>query len=180
MDLTIFQLEFIKIILKNVYMILKRISLMNAVLIFSHGVCFLHQGQEIGLSKNGVYNSYNAGDEINSFKIDVLDQRFNMAKFVSEAISLKKELKLNYATVEELKNNINYENFYGRAIFTYKNVVDYQEIKIIINPVNEPIQLSLNEYYRIIFNEYGRINKEFYAQNVMINGISMLILVKEK
>ncbi len=158
---------------------LKRISLLNATLIFSYGVCFLHSGQEIGLSKKGVYNSYNAPDEINGFDVEVLDKRFDMAKFVSEAIALKKKYPFfNYASREEIKENVKYENYYNRAIFTLVNQEPFKEVKIIINPLNEPIQLSLDSYYSVIFNEYGNI-KDYYAQNLTINGISLVIIVKE-
>lgn len=158
---------------------LKRICLLNATLIFSYGVCFIHSGQEIGLSKKGVYNSYNASDEINGFDVEVLDKRFDMAKFVSEAIALKKKYPFfNFASKEEIKENVKYENYYNRAIFTLVNQKPFKEVKIIINPLNEPIQLSLDSYYSVIFNEYGNI-KDYYAQNLTINGISLVIIVKE-
>lgn len=166
---------------ENEQKILKRISLMNATLIFSFGVTFIHSGQEIGQDKKGIYNSYNSGDEINGFNVELLDKRFDMARFVSQALQLKKELKCFYLnSKEEIKANVSYINYYNRAIFTFKNVLDYQELKIFINPIDEPIQYHLDGYYRLMFNEYGRITKDFFVQNITINGISLVIISKDK
>lgn len=153
---------------------LKRINLVNVALIFSCGVNFIHSGQEIGLSKKGVYNSYNSGDEINGFDTTVLDKRFYMAKIVSEAISLKKSLSVfNLDDAEKIKNCIRYENYHGRVIFSYND-----EIKVIINPLDEPIQIDLHSYYKVLFNEYGKIDKDFFVQTFTLNGVSLVVLKK--
>ncbi len=159
---------------------LKRINLLNAGLIFSYGICFIHSGQEIGLSKNGVYNSYNSGDAINQFNVDVLDKRFNMAKFVKEAIELKKSLPcFNLALKDDLEKNVQTEIVFGRVIVTIYNARPYEKIKIIFNPTNEIFTYQLDSYYQVLFNEYGKIDKDFYVQNVIVNDISMMIMAKK-
>ena len=50
---------------------------------------------------------------------------------------------------------------------------------MIINPSNESFNFDLGDYYRVIFNEYGRITGDYYVQNLSLNGISLIILVKE-
>lgn len=159
---------------------LKRINLMNVVNVLSIGVAFIHAGQEIGLSKKGVYNSYNSGDEFNSFDTEVLDARFKMASIMKDAIALKKEFKFfNYSSKDDISLKIRIDNVNGRSIITYLECEKYKEVKMIINPSNESFNFDLGDYYRVIFNEYGRITGDYYVQNLSLNGISLIILVKE-
>lgn len=160
---------------------LKRISLLNIVNVFSYGVCFLHCGQEIGLSKKGNYNSYNSGDEYNSFDIEVLDKRFNMVNILKSAIELKKKYYFfRFSKSEEISSKIVSETCYGRTIFTILDAEPFKCVKIIINPSNEPFQYELDEYYRVLFNEFGMITDDFYVKNVTINGISLVVIALEK
>lgn len=160
---------------------LKRITLMNIVNVLSVGVAFIHSGQEIGLSKKGVYNSYNSGDDINSFDVEVLDKRIGMVNILKDAIALKKKYTFfNMSNIDEISSKIMSETCYGRTIFTILDADPFRSVKIIINPSNEPFQYDLNEYHRVLFNEFGMITDDFYARNVTVNGISIMILALEK
>ncbi len=160
---------------------LKRINLLNAVTIFSYGVTFLHSGEEIGLSKKGVSNSYDAGDAINSFDTEILDKRFEMARFVKEAIALKKEYDFfSYKTKEEIAAHVLYENIEGRIIFTIQNADPYEKVKIVVNPLKDPFTVDLNDYYQVLFNNSGRITKDFFVNHALINGISLSIFALKK
>ena len=160
---------------------LKRINLLNAVTIFSYGVTFLHSGEEIGLSKKGVSNSYDAGDAINSFDTEILDKRFEMARFVKEAIALKKEYDFfSYKTKEEIAAHVLYENIEGRIIFTIQDADPYEKVKIVVNPLKDPFTVDLNDYYQVLFNNSGRITKDFFVNHALINGISLSIFALKK
>ncbi len=159
---------------------LKRINLLNAVVIFSYGVPFIHSGEEIGLSKKGITNSYNSGDKINSFDVEVLDSRFSMAKFLKEAIELKKEYAFfAYDSKEEIASHVSYETKDGRIIFTIKDAKPFKEVKIIVNPLKDVFTIPLGDYYRVLFNLSGRITQEFYVNHLTMNGISLMILALE-
>lgn len=159
---------------------LKRINLLNAVTIFSYGVSFLHCGEEIGLSKKGITNSYNSGDNINSFDVEVLDERFYMAKYCKEAIELKKEYDFfSFSSKEDIQKYVQFENNKGRIIFTIKKADPFKEVKLIINPLNEPFAVTLNDYYRVLFNGLGRITQDFYVNYLTVNNISLIVLALE-
>ena len=158
----------------------KRINLLNAVTIFSYGISFIHSGEEIALSKKGITNSYNSGDNINSFDLEILDKRFFMAKYVKEAIELKKEYDFfSYDTKSELQKHIQYENQNGRIIFTILDADPFREVKLIINPLNEPFVITLKDYYRVLFNVSGRITQDFYVNHLTLNNISLIVLALE-
>ena len=70
---------------------LKIVENANAAIAFSIGIPFFHMGQEIGLTKYGEDNTYNKGDYYNMFDYRLLDQRMEMSKRLSEAISIRKK-----------------------------------------------------------------------------------------
>ena len=53
---------------------LLRVSFANEIVLYSLGIPFFHAGQEIGLSKKGEGNTYNAGDSLNQFKYSLLKE----------------------------------------------------------------------------------------------------------
>ena len=72
---------------------LKTVLGATASVIFALGIPFIHAGQEIGLSKCGLDNTYNAGDKYNQFDYSLLDERFEMSLEVAKAIALRKKLR---------------------------------------------------------------------------------------
>ena len=61
--------------------------------LMSLGVPFIHMGQEIGLTKFGEENSYNKGDKFNQMDYRLLDERFDMAMRIAEAIKLRRNTR---------------------------------------------------------------------------------------
>ncbi|MBE6127008.1 MAG: type I pullulanase [Erysipelotrichaceae bacterium] len=72
---------------------LRLVEAINAAVIFSIGIPFIHMGQEIGLTKYGEDNTYNKGDHFNQMDYALLDKRFDMSKRLAEAIKLRKNLR---------------------------------------------------------------------------------------
>ena len=60
--------------------------------LLSFGVPFLHAGQEIGLSKKGLENTYNKGDEYNRFDYSLLPSRSWMVEKIRKFIEMRKRL----------------------------------------------------------------------------------------
>lgn len=163
---------------------LKRIKLINVVTLLSLGIPFIHMGQEIGLSKNNVHNSYNAGDLINQFNYDILDQREEMYRFFKDAIKLKRKYSfLRLENKETICKCIDFVTLGNGALLINidgKDVSDeFSNIKIFINPSLDSTSYDLDDYYHIIFNEAGLISTPLYAKHLMINGLTCLICVKE-
>ena len=65
---------------------LLRVSFANELVLYSLGIPFFHAGQEIGLSKKGEGNTYNAGDSLNQFKYSLLKERSFMLDAFKKAV----------------------------------------------------------------------------------------------
>ena len=59
---------------------LKIVEAVNAAVLLSFGIPFIHAGQEIGASKWGEDNTYNKGDSYNKFSYRLLDERYDMVE----------------------------------------------------------------------------------------------------
>lgn len=159
--------------------LLKRINLLNSALVLSFGIPLIHAGQEIGLSKKGVYNSYNSNDEINKFDYDLMDQRMNMVRYIQDVINIRKKyscFRLN--DKEYISNNIKLIDLdKGGLLIEYYNVKELSNGKliIIINPSKDPIFTELDRDIRIIFNENGYLNEGVIARGIQASPISLTI-----
>ena len=163
--------------------LLKRINLLNSAVILSFGVPLLHAGQEIGLSKKGVYNSYNSPDEINQFDYDVMDNRMTMVKYLQDIISIRKKYSCfrnndkNY--IQNSIKTTNLDN--GGLLIEYNDVKELNDGKIFIifNPSFNPIFHELEDDVRVIFNENGYLNEGVVVRGVQASPISLTIGLKE-
>ncbi len=165
--------------------IFKHIKLINAVNILSFGVPFFHAGQEIGLSKNGDHNSYRSGDEINSFKWNLVDQRESLYKYFKELVELKKTYSfLRCNKKEDIENLISFQDEENGCLsIIYKDkklIAPLEDFRIVINPTKNRIEIALDDYYKVIFNESGKITSDCFAQYLSVNGLSLVVLIKTK
>lgn len=164
--------------------LLRRIKLINASVMLSCGVPFFHMGQEIGLTKFGEGNSYKSGDKINQFRYNTLDEREDLYHFFIDLVSLRKEMKfLRLRTKEEIENTMEFQSEnYGVLKVRYKNpqaIYPYKDVLIYINPTQQTFDTDLDDYYKILFNESGRISSNLYAQHLIVNPLSLIICVRE-
>ena len=163
---------------------LKRASLITQVVLLSHGVPFIHMGQEIGLSKFGEHNTYNLGDRFNQFDYSKMEDRKWMVKSINDCIKIRKQfdfLRINDA--ELIKNSIEFENIDNCGlVIKYINkqlIKPYSEFKIIINPSYKTTYYDLGDYYQVLYNEAGIMKDELYSQSLMINPLTLVIVVKK-
>ena len=156
---------------------LRRIKLINACTILSLGVPLIHAGQEVGLSKNGVCNSYNSGDAINGFRYDIAANRKDMIKYLNDIIRLKKYFSCFYLDrKEDIVSNIEFEDLQNGAVAIKLNDNERKcKVIVIVNPSDATVKYQFDKYYRIIFNEAGLLESETYSQLVLVNGITMLV-----
>lgn len=162
---------------------LKRVKLINAVTVLCYGVPFIHMGQEIGLSKNGQGNTYNAGDELNHFNYNILDERESLYRFFKDVVSIKKDysfLRLNDKDI--IRQYVSFNNEYNgclRIQISQKELIaPYSDVRIYINPTRNSISVDLDDYYQVLFNEAGRIVNPLYSQHLTINGLTLVLCVK--
>ena len=124
---------------------LKRISFANQIVLYSFGVPFFHAGQEIGLSKKGNGNTYNAGDALNRFDYSLLKERSFMLDEFKKAVEMRKKIKIFHEVNMDIvdKNTDIYDLEKNGVLLTFKTRVgndkSYQRINILINPSDEAI-----------------------------------------
>lgn len=160
---------------------LRRVKFANALTIFSLGVPFIHMGQEIGLSKCLLDNTYNV-PKVNNMDWDLVEERSEMVAFLSEAIELRKSMglykaqttsELESVTINHLENGlITIEIKDPKLLFN-----GYKEGLFVINPTDQNINLELKDYYMICFGNNGKGKDESYSKNFIACNLSIEFLV---
>ena len=160
---------------------LQRVKFANALTILSLGVPFIHMGQEIGLSKCLLDNTYNV-PKVNNMDWDLVDARDDMVKYMADLIHVRKKFGLyKISSVSELQDvNISYlEN--GLITIEIKNAKyihgDYKEALFVINPTTETKTLELKDYYRVYLGANGRTKDESYSKNFISADLTVQILL---
>lgn len=162
------------------------LKLVNSCILYAFGIPFLHAGQEIGLSKKMRDNTYNAGDEFNKFRYDVLDERFDLAQYASSLIQSRKDFRFLFKDLQDANNiekNNEFVNLENGAVGVKIKVSSYDisEIYCIFNPTNKNISVDLGGYYLVNVGKCGYLkNSEIYTQNVIIDAFSSNIFIKKK
>lgn len=120
-------------------MILRRIVFANAFLLFSFGVPFVHQGQEIGLSKGGHPNTYNEV-KINNMRWDLVDERMEMVNQFKAQVYLRLN-SMPYLFLDDPKDIekvftvTQWDNGVMCLESTNKELLkDYSKIMLLVNP----------------------------------------------
>lgn len=162
---------------------LRRVTLINEVIMLSYGIPFIHMGQEVGLTKYRMHNSYCSGDKYNQFDYQKLTDRKWMVKCMNDIIQIRKMHSfLRYENKEDLKGLFRFENLdNGGLLIDFideEKIAPYKNFKIFINPSTRTIYYNLQEYYQVLFNEAGRLKDEMYSQSLMINGLTVVIVAK--
>ncbi|MFA5421524.1 MAG: type I pullulanase [Bacilli bacterium] len=162
---------------------LARIKMINAAVLTSYGVPFIHMGQEIGLSKKNHQNTYKAGDDYNKMRYDVLDERFAMFKYVQDAIKLRKSLTfLQEADLDRIERSVSFEDLDNNALKISYDLCGYRSafkaFSIFINPSSETLYYDLDDYHQVLFASGGNVlSSGTYTQHVMIKGRGFIILI---
>ena len=159
---------------------LQRVKFANAMTLLSVGVPFIHMGQEIGLSKCMLDNTYNV-PKVNNMDWDLVESRQEMVKFMRELIKVRKMIPLfKVNKISELENvNINYlEN--GLITIEVKDpkllLPGFKEGLMIINPSEKTKTIELKDYYQIFFDSNGICEGEAYAKNFLVADLCVAIL----
>ncbi len=161
---------------------LRRVKFANALTVFSIGVPFIHMGQEIGMSKCLLDNTYNV-PKVNNMDWDLVKEREDMVRFLSDAISLRKKLNL-YKTqyINEL-DSVNIKHLENGLIIIELSdnkllYNGYKEGLIVINATEGNITYELKDYYEVIFGSNGLAGKGVYTKNLISSpmGIDFLFL----
>lgn len=154
----------------------RRIKMIDIAVLFSAGIPFFHAGQEIGMSKEGHPNTYNAGDRLNGFDYDLLNQKKELYAFFKDACALKKKfIEAAGDSYLRLQEKIDFEDLQNGALR-----VNYHfgktEYCIIFNPSKESFLYSFNEDAALIFTDAGNVeNAHFNIKMAIVSALSVSI-----
>lgn len=157
--------------------LLRRVSLANDIISISIGIPFYHMGQEIGLSKDGLDNTYNI-TKVNNMSWELVDERWEMVQHFKESISIRKMLYFTkFHTLKEIEENINIERWNNGVLCievkNKKNSHNFKELVILINPLNQDFCFEFDNEYSLI--QSINANSKITVKNGIIPNISLSI-----
>lgn len=161
---------------------LRRINMINAAVVFSEGVPFVHMGQEFCATKEGRGNTYNAGDALNGLNYELASSHSDMIRFLSEALSFRKSLPIYFSTREELIKHLSFENIGHGAVKISFRFDGNESYHIVINPSKDTFSYHFSNYVKVVFNEKGRVLADYdvYSQLLIIPALSFTICYQQK
>ena len=163
--------------------LLKRVLFANKLVLFALGIPFIHMGQEIGLSKSGLDNTYNLL-KVNNMDWKLVDERFEMVEELAKTISFRKRM-YSYLNVKENSdlNKIFDTMYWNNGIIAYncdkeELVKPNKKVALLINPNSEPKTYELDDYYSVFISSDKKTQKVF-TKNGMISPLSIQVLYKK-
>lgn len=164
---------------------LKRVRLANVITLFSFGVPLIHMGQEIGLSKQLLDNTYNV-PKINNMDWKLVKERESMINILADAIKVRKELSFDgidspddigdTANIEHLENGLLVIRTSNEKLLIDKNA---KELVLIINPTEEKLSLDLkDDYYLYFSSSAGAVRTKNFYKDLIVPGLSLEVLMK--
>lgn len=163
----------------------KRHRFMTSLVLLSQGIPFLHGGQEFLRTKMGEHNSYKSSDEINKFRWLQKDKELETVNYVKDLIWLRKEYKEFRFSSKELIKKFVHVYTLDQQVIVYnlrasQENCGYSNIVVYFNPNTEPYDLYLEEEQWVIFDEQGRVKDDNRKQEVTIEPLSIICLLKTK
>ena len=164
--------------------ILKRVKFANAITILSLGIPFIHMGQEIGLSKCGLDNSYNIPN-VNNMNWDLVEERKDMIKYLADVIKVRKMFDI-FKLSNEIDILKTFDMFQLQngvltiAIRDPKFLTESQKALMIINPTEKAQQVEFDDYFTLFLSTSGIINKELIIKNYLAPAASTNIFLLKK
>ena len=139
--------------------ILKMVKFANALLLFSLGVPFIHMGQEIGLSKCGLDNTYNIKN-INNMDWKLVEERKDMVQYMADLIKVRKTIAIpRISDINDIKTIFDFfylpNNVLTLAIRDERYLYGHKKILFVINSSEKTQPVELDEYFKAYFTSSG-------------------------
>lgn len=165
--------------------ILSRIKFSNSLINLAFGVPFFHMGQEIGLSKYGLGNTYNVV-KVNDMDYSLMEKRFDMVQYFRLTNILRKNTTfLKCDDINLIFNSLNVHKFdNGLIAFSLKenaSFYDFKKLYIIINPTLNMLTYEFDNYLNALFYNGGYIEESTpsFVKNAIFSPLSLSILYKK-
>ena len=151
--------------------ILKRVKFANALLMFALGTPLIHMGQEIGLSKCGLDNTYNVKG-VNNMDWKLVEERKEMIDYLADLIKVRKKFSLfklrkpsdilKTFDMFQLPNGI-----MSIAIRDPKFLDISKKAVIIVNPNEKTLPVEFDDYLRLYLGSGGLTTKEYIVKSCL-------------
>ncbi len=165
----------------DVNKVLDIIRQINAVVLLSFGIPFFHAGQEIGLTKYYIDNTYNKGDYYNMFRWSTLDERYNMSIFLKSMIDFRKNyFRINSEEPDVIGKMNLFTNLDNHLLAIQIHSLDDKDYIIVINPTDTKINYIFDDYYLMVCSDGGFLkNSDLYVKSSMISAHSTFVFEKK-
>ncbi len=158
------------------------------IVLTSQGVPFLHAGSEFLRTKNGVENSYESPDSINSIDWSRKNQYLSTVQFVKDLIKMRKaHPAFKMKTQNDVTDNLSFLHSKNNTIayqIIGENVGDqWKKIVVILNgnKNKQNVQIPKGNWTYVLKN--GKYDEENLGKSsggrVKVDGIDMIILVQK-
>jgi len=161
--------------------LLDRVTFANSILLLSFGIPFIHMGQEIGLSKDGLDNTYNMVG-VNNLDYRLVDERFDMVNrfrlmnILARKLGYKKLFKRE--DIDKFFDIYHLDNGVYALSAKNKNVIcNEKEFVILLNPLKEAVTFELDDYYTLLDGDFK--GQEIKTKNCFLPGCNLLVLFKK-
>ena len=154
------------------------------IVLTSQGIPFLHAGTEFMRSKQGVENSYNSGDSINSIDWNLKKENLVFNNYIGSLIRIRKaHPAFRMTTQEQVKQNIHFDEQApaGTIVYTINGTVvqdSWKKIWVAFNGSNDDKEILLpgGEWKTGIDTE-GKYTKQ--SGKVQLKKYSALLLYQQ-
>lgn len=128
-----------------------RFDKMAAALVFlSHGIAFIQAGQEFLRTKNGIDNSYDSPDSVNSLKWDQVTENRGIVEYYRGLIAFRKRFlgRFGECVFEELDGGV---------------IMKTGDFLLLINPTEKKISVNTDSEFDIFADESRAADKPLYT-----------------
>ena len=163
---------------------LRHVKFATALTILSLGHPLIHMGQEIGLSKFGLDNTYNIMN-VNNMNWKLVNNREEYVNYVRDLIHIRKKLELFSITdKDEILKTFELYQHEDSGIMTIKVINPkflhgYKAITVVINPTDKETIFNLDDYYEVALGANGIPRNEIIVKSYMVPPCLLTVLVKK-
>ena len=165
--------------------LLKRVMLATDLVLLSFGVPFIHMGQEIGLSKSGLDNTYNVL-KVNNMDWKLVDERFEMIENFIRFVKLRKYFQEKFDLFDGKGNpDLLETQYWGNGVLCYvtqkkEYINGLKEIAVLINVANEAKSYELDDSYCVCDDITKTVKESKQSiKNGVLPPLSIQVLFKK-
>lgn len=165
---------------------LASVRLAGAAVLLSQGVPFLEGGAQIGRTKGGNGNSYNAGDLVNGYDWDRGLEYTGLNEWYKGLIAIRREHPVfRLATAAQVRQRLSFPEGFGEGLFAFRldgaKAAPFGEYLVVLNGSREPRTASLGKGEWQVLADGTRASDKPFAQakgRIEIAPLSAWVLAK--